>query len=164
MRIPKTVRNTFLSVMVLLIIFIGVGAAYTYLGGDESTPPQTAVSKPEVTPQQMIKPVMQDPNGPVGVAIGALTTPVRPGANASIQVRTHSGAKCDITVTYDTGISTDSGLVSKTADEYGVAAWSWTVGSNVADGKYPVNVACAYNGRSGVGTPQQEVSRTAEEL
>ncbi len=70
--------------------------------------------------------------------------------NASIIIRTNAGSKCVIAVVYDKTASSDSGLGSKTADEYGIASWTWTVESSVPIGKWPVKVTCVYNGRSAV--------------
>jgi len=162
MRISKTVRNSGISVGVLLVVLIAGGTAYT-LFGDGQAPKQASSTKAvaEETFQPIPKPPQPAANAPEGVAVGAFTTPVAPGSNSSIQVHTNAGSTCNISVVYNNAPSTDSGLAPKTADEYGVVSWSWTVGSSVPVGSWPVRVTCAYHGRTGVVQANLEVSRTA---
>ncbi len=58
-------------------------------------------------------------------------------------VKTNAAAACNIKVVYDKTASTDSGLIAKVADEYGMVSWGWTVEPSVPLGKWPVKVTCA---------------------
>ena len=90
-----------------------------------------------------------DPTGPVGVSTQVFTSPVQQGGNVSFVIRTRPEAACSITVTYDKDISKDAGLLPKTADEFGVVQWTWTVESSRPVGKWPVDVTCALGKESG---------------
>jgi hypothetical protein len=79
------------------------------------------------------------------VSIQSITSPVAPGDNASIYIHTNRDSKCTITAVYNNIPSKDAGLSPKTADEYGLASWSWTVESTVPVGKWPVTVTCVWN-------------------
>jgi len=162
MLISKTVRNSGISAGILLIVLMAAGMAYTLFSAGPA--PKPVLSKPadEESFQAVPKPPQPAANAPEGVAVGAFTTPVVPGSNASIQVRTNAGSTCTITVVYNNVASTDSGLTPKTADDYGVVSWSWTVGSTVPVGSWPVHVTCAYHGRTGVVQANLEVNRTTQ--
>ena len=47
----------------------------------------------------------------------------------------------------------------KTADEYGVVGWSWTVEANRSAGVYPVDITCARDGMSGYRRADLEVTK-----
>jgi hypothetical protein len=79
-----------------------------------------------------------------------LTSPEAPGDNVSMSVKTVPTSTCTIRVEYNKIPSTDSGLVAKTADEFGIVSWTWTVGEDVPLGTWPAKVTCVYNGRSAV--------------
>jgi hypothetical protein len=111
---------------------------------------QHAKVKEVVVPVQTTKPKTTEPAQPApnakeGVAVQSLTSPVAPGDNASIDIHTNRDSKCTITVVYNNIPSKDAGLTPKTADEYGLASWSWTVESTVPVGKWPVTVTCEWN-------------------
>jgi hypothetical protein len=148
-RILKFVRNVLLSIAVLAVVIVGAGVAYTWYTGQHTV---EAVAAPvDETPPvsaPVIKPPNPAPNAKVGASVQMITSPVAPGANASITVKTNPTSECTIKVVYDTIISTDSGLSPKTADEYGIVSWTWTVEESVPVGKWPVKVTCAYNKNS----------------
>jgi len=102
------------------------------------------------SPTPVIKRAKPDPNNPSSASIQMFTSSVAPGSNASITVRTNPEAKCTIKVEYNKVPSTDSGLVPKVADEYGIVSWAWTVEEEVPLGKWPVKVTCVHNKRSAV--------------
>jgi hypothetical protein len=145
----KWLRNSFIAASILLVLFVGGGAAYTYYMGPDATQ-GAAVAAPVFTPEPTIKPVKPADNATEGVAVQTFTTPAPLGSNASIAVRTNATSKCKISVVYDKVASTDSGLSPKIADDYGTVSWTWTVGRTVPIGKWPVTVECAYHGRSAV--------------
>lgn len=143
-------RNTMISVVALLLLAVGGGVAYTwYMGQDESD--LSAIAAPvEAEPAPVITHLKPAANAKVGAAVQMLTSPVAPGSNASITVKTNPDAVCTITVIYDKTASKDSGLSTKTADEFGVLSWAWTVEASAPLGKWPVKVTCTYNKQSAV--------------
>jgi hypothetical protein len=140
LRVPKSIVRTLMSVVVLLVLMVGAGVGYVWYMGQH--PPhvqadETSVAKPS-------------PNAKESAAVQSLTSPVAPGDNASVAVRTLPDSACTITVVYDKTASKDSGLGQKTADEYGLVSWTWTVEAAVPLGKWPVTVTCAYNNKTAV--------------
>jgi hypothetical protein len=156
----KTARNIAISAFAMLVLLAGAGVAYTYFFGPSASEAVTPKAAAEVQP--LPKPAVPADNAPEGVAIGAFTTPVKPSDNASIQVHTQPTSTCTIAVTYNSVVATDSGLVGKTADDYGTVGWSWTVPTAAPEGKWPVKVTCTYHGRSGVYQAELEISKTAQ--
>jgi len=147
--VPKALIFAVLGSIVLAVILVGAGVAYVYFGssGDENIP------LAEETDRYYNEPVLSTeepaPDANVGVSMQSLTTPVVPGSNATFTVRTLRGAECDVVVEYDDIESQDSGLISKTADEYGLASWTWTVEEWVPEGEWPVEATCRWNEQSG---------------
>ena len=148
-RVLKFIRNTAISIAVLLVVIIGAGVAYTWYMGQQPVD-TTAVATPvEVAPKPtVIKAPKLSPNANVSASIQVLTSPVAPGMNASILVKTNPTSACTIEVKYDEIASTDSGLMPKTADEYGLVEWVWTVEPTVPHGIWPVNVTCVSGEKS----------------
>lgn len=159
-RIPRIVRRTIVSVIVLIVLAVAAGIVYV-LVTDSNVKPAPARSKPAATRQEsaLPKPVAPAPNAQEGVSIESLTSPVSAGSNVSLIATTDAGSKCTITVTYNGVQSTDSGLIAKTADAYGGVSWSWTVGTSVPVGNWPVSVNCVYHGRSGVMAGSLQVTK-----
>ncbi|HET8884526.1 MAG TPA: hypothetical protein VFM68_03580 [Candidatus Saccharimonadales bacterium] len=156
--VAKFVRNTVISVGVLLVVLVGGGVAYTWYMGQqpvENTPAVAAPIAPKPAP--VIKASKPAPNAKPSASVQLLTTPVMPGENASINVKTLAAAKCTITVVYDEVPSKDSGLGPKVADEFGIISWAWTVEPTVPLGKWPVTVTCTYNKRPAVVQGMLEV-------
>ncbi len=149
MRIPKTVIYTTVSVFVLLALFVGGAVAYVWYSG-QNTPDSTATAPVADTPKAVFTPSKPSPNAKASASVQMLTSPIAPGENASISIKTVPTAKCTIKVEYDKILSTDSGLVEKKADEFGIVDWTWTVGETVPHGTWPVTVTCVYNDQSAV--------------
>lgn len=148
-RAVRFIRNILIWFVVLLILLLAAGAAYTwYMGQNDKDIPVTAPVKTN-TPT-IAKPTMPAPNAKEGASVQMITSPVSPGENSSISIKTNPESVCKIKVEYNKIASTDSGLVAKTADEYGVVSWSWTVGPSVPIGKWPVTVTCVWNQKSAV--------------
>ena len=76
------------------------------------------------------------------MAVQTVTSPVQPGSNASITIRTNPAAVCTISVKQAEAKMEDSGLSKKTADEFGMLSWAWTVKPTDPVGKWPINITC----------------------
>lgn len=149
-KVRRTIKRIAITALVLLVLFVGGGIAYVYYTGQNTDPNVSTTPKIVEEKDPLPKPVQPSPNAPVGAAINFLSSPVKPGENASITVRTNATSTCEITVTYNDVKSTDSGLTKKTADSYGNVTWSWTVGTTVPEGKHKVQAVCTYHGRTGM--------------
>jgi zona occludens toxin (predicted ATPase) len=150
-RIPKTALYTAISVIVLLVLLVGGGIAYVWYTGQNAPD----ISGIDAAPAAAESPAVLTPTKPAANAnasasVQVLTSPVAPGDNASISIKTVATSTCTIKVMYGDVQSTDSGLTTKTADEFGIVSWAWTVGATVPTGTWPVTVTCNYNGRSAV--------------
>lgn len=86
---------------------------------------------------------------PLPVRLVSVTSPVPPGADATLTLQTSPEALCLITVRYKSGASKASGLVPKTADSRGVVSWTWRVGSQTTPGRWPITVTCSAGGQHG---------------
>jgi hypothetical protein len=143
----RAARNAGIGTAVVLILMIGAGVAYTWYMGQQ--PVATASAElPESKPVTTIKPVTPAENASVGASVQSLTTPLVPGTNANVIIRTHQYAACTIVVEYNKVASIDSGLKPKKADEFGIVSWTWTVEESVPVGKWPVKVTCAFGEKS----------------
>lgn len=147
----KRARNIAITVFVLLFLIIGAGVAYTwYVGRQESIAVEEVVEPHEKLPDPFAAPKKMAPDAAVGVSVQMITSPLVPGSNAMINVKTNNNAKCKITVVYNKVPSTDSGLSDKVADEFGVVSWTWTVEPTAPIGSWPVTVTCANEKKSGM--------------
>ncbi len=147
-KVKKRVVRTLITITILVLLLAGAGLAYTWYLGRYKT---TVVDTPLTTAKTVIKsPVQIDDTAKVGVSSQTFTDTVALGKNASIFIKTNPGAACSIRVEYNKEASTDSGLVPKKADEYGVTSWAWTVETSRPLGKWPVTVTCANAKNSGV--------------
>jgi hypothetical protein len=159
-RLPKPVRNALISALVLLVLFVGGGVAYTLVTGLNGDQNASAVAIPAaLAPEPVIKPTQPSVNAKESAAVQMVTSPIAPGSNASLNVKTNSGSTCTISVIYNNIASTDSGLGNKTADDFGTVSWTWTVGSSVPLGTWPAKVTCAYHGRTAVVVANLQVTK-----
>lgn len=142
-RLPKGVRNTLISAVVLLVLLVAGGVGYVWYMGQQ--PLATTAKAPAVESKapQEIKPTLPSADTQESASIQFLTSPVAPGDKASVSVKTVATSSCTITVTYNHVASTDPGLVPKTADDFGNVSWDWTVDANAPVGTWPVKVTCA---------------------
>lgn len=149
-RLPRPVRNALISAGILLVLFVVAGVVYTFIMGRQT--PQQPIAQPVAVqqPSPVVKPRQPPANAPESAAVQMLTSPVSAGDAASISVRTNPTSSCKISVVYDKTPSTDAGLRTKIADEYGVVSWSWTVDKNAPKGTWPVTVTCAFHKRTAV--------------
>ena len=147
-----------ICIVVLILLLIGGAVAYTYyFGATPTIQTLKEAPKPEVNAVKKPAPIAADAK--VGVSTQTITSPVMPGANSFISIQTLAGIPCTIDVEYNKVKSTDSGLVQKTSDEYGVVSWSWTVEPKTPLGTWPVIVACAHGKQSGTVTANLVVSK-----
>ncbi len=144
----RLIRKIAISAAVILTLIIGLGVGYTWYMGRQKVAPDVVVKPVDTAPA--IKTTQPAANAPVGVSVQSLISPIAPGTNTSITVRTTPSANCSISVIYNNVPSTDSGLKAQQADEFGMASWTWTVGESVPIGKWPIKVTCSYSKRSGV--------------
>lgn len=154
--LAKTIRTSF----ILLVLIIAVGVGYTWFMGQTSPAPVAKVEAPK-NKQPAVKHVTVAENAPVGASVQMLTSPVAPGSNASITIKTLPITNCTVSVVYDKIASKDSGLAPKISDEFGSITWAWTVEPTVPAGKWPVTVTCARGKKSGVVIGDLVVSKDA---
>jgi hypothetical protein len=121
----------------------GAGAGYIWYMGENSPPDEVAIAK-AVDPlvKKEVKPMQRDPNAPIGSSIQMLSTPVTPGSNAGVTIKSAPDVTCSIVVELNKIPIKDSGLAEKRTDEYGVLAWSWTLPADAPLGKWPVKITC----------------------
>lgn len=147
--VPKFLRNTMISVVVLLLLLVGAGVVYTYFS--QSPTNLASITKPAADSSYApIKPAKPATNAQEGASVEVVTSPVKAGSNASVTVQTDAGSTCKISVVYNEVPAKDSGLAQKTADAYGAVSWAWTVGELTPVGTWPINVTCTYNQKSAV--------------
>jgi hypothetical protein len=153
-KILKKTGSIMFAGFVVLVLLVSAGLAYTWWMGQQPAPAVAVVEEVgDVRPATVTARTMP-PDAPVGVSRQMLTTPVLPGENASLTIKTNPAATCDITVTYGElgeteSKSTDSGLTPKVADQYGMVTWTWTVESLRPSGTFPVETTCANEENSG---------------
>lgn len=153
----KPLRNIVISALLILLFLVGLGLLYTWYV--DSQPKNIEPEKTTPTKTATIKAPVIDPNAPVGVAVQSLSSPVAPGENASLTIRTKPTATCHVEVSY-TGVATttkDSGLSDKKADEFGVVVWSWTIPPTAQKALSPVAVRCELDDKSGEFKTQLDV-------
>jgi len=150
-RVLKFIRNTLISVVVLLVLFVGAGVGYTWYEG-KHIPNKATLADTQPAATTTVMPAHTDPgaNVPENASVETITSPVTPGSNVALDVQTLGGSTCTITAVYNKIPSTDSGLKQKTADTYGVISWSWTVGADTPLGSWPVTVTCTHNQKTAV--------------
>src|SRR5579864_4210399 len=83
------------------------------------------------------------------VKLVSVTSPARPGTDATIVVATAPKAACTIAVYYKSGASRAQGLVPETANAQGRVVWTWRVGTPTTPGTWPIIVSCSLGSRQG---------------
>jgi hypothetical protein len=112
--------------------------------------PSTAPSPPQPPPLQA--PPSVAPLAALSLQIVSVTSPVRPGAHATLVAKTAPGAECAITVYYKSGPSTAQGLYAKTADSSGNVSWTWMVGTRTTPGSWRIVVIASLGGQTAAQT------------
>lgn len=145
--ILRITRNVFVATFMLGGLLVGAAAAFTWYNGAYGEQPKVTATIRK--PVKSKAPVQHSPTARVGASIQMLSSPVSPGENATMTVRTNTMANCTIKVEYNNKPAVDSGLVPKKSDEYGMVTWGWTVPAGTPLGKWPVTVLCANQKNSG---------------
>lgn len=158
----KTLKVTAIAVT-LLVVLVAAGVGYTWYMSqyDDTSQAIQAPAMPMGGVKNTSRPKIPD-TASIGVSVQSITSPVTPGSNASIMVKTNPEANCTVSVLYDKTPSKDSGLVQKKADEYGIVEWTWTVENSVPLGNWPVEVTCANKKNSAVVENDLRVVKTLE--
>lgn len=162
-RVPKRVRHIALSASILLVLLLGVGVTYTWYMDRQpqqitEAPASSTASYTAITPHK------PSPDAAEGVSAQMVTSPVSRGSEATVSVQTDPSSTCKIAViyNYDPSIKqtpvSDPALAPQTADTYGSASWTWTVGPTAALGKGNATVTCAYHTRTGVVQAEVDVT------
>lgn len=159
LRPPKGTKKLAITVIILFVLLLLVGAAYTYYMGQNTTPATNTPSNASLTVAPLPKPSAPAPTTKVSAAIDLLTSPVSPGSQAQMTIRTLPKATCSIAVIYNNMPGKDPGLTNKVADDYGTVGWTWTVSRSVPNGTWPVTVTCSYHGKSAVVQGNLEVTK-----
>lgn len=156
-RIVRLLRNVAISASVMLIMAVVIGVGYVWYSGQQTpalSQTETAPVKAPLVPPTHVKPAA---NAPESIAIQSLTSPVLAGTNASLAIKTNPGSQCISKVTYGSETSHDSGLGPKTADDYGVVTWVWTVEATVPKGTWPIGVTCSSGKKSAAAQASLQV-------
>lgn len=153
----KPLRRTLISMFVLFVLFVAAGIGYTWYMGQKPAIASAIEAPVEVQGPSLFKPSARGNNTAVGASTQSIDSPVLPGSNSTIVVRTAPAAACTITITYNKIVSKDSSLVDKVADEYGMVSWSWVVGPSTPIGKWPVKVLCTVDVNSAMTIGYLEV-------
>jgi hypothetical protein len=159
---PKLARAKTISLTagVILLVLVAAGAAYTWYNGQQ--PPAEAHTVTSTEPQaKQIQARVPSKNTQESAAVEVLTSPVAPGDNAMISVKTNAGSTCKITVVYNNVPETDSGLVQHKADSFGTVSWAWTVPKGTPFGSWPVTVTCQFYDKSAVVSQDLRVQATS---
>lgn len=75
------------------------------------------------------------------VKLVSLTSPVRHGGTASIEIEGKPNTNYSITVYYSSGASTAKGLYTKKSSSSGYVSWSWMVGTRTYSGKHLISIS-----------------------
>ena len=74
------------------------------------------------------------------IALQSVTSPVKRGSTAYMEIKGTPGVEYSIVVRYSTSVSKAADLVPKVADENGLVTWKWRVGSRTTPGTYTITV------------------------
>lgn len=138
----RTATRVVVVVVILVFLLLIAGVMYAWYMG--RNPEQRVVQTvPASTQRTTINPYEPAADAAVSIVLQSLTTPVKPGNNVAMTIKTNPKAACQIIVKANGSALPDTGLIPKVADEYGVVGWSWTVPGTVPAAKWPIEVTCA---------------------
>jgi len=140
------------------IVVSSDGDTYTIACTTSSAQP-TPASTSTSTPTYSVSPTPEITPSPTPIAtptatqtltleIVSVTSPVSPGAYATLKAKTIPNALCDITVFYKSGPSTAQGLYTKYPDSSGSVSWTWKVGTSTTPGSWRIVVEASYGGKT----------------
>jgi hypothetical protein len=158
MRTGRFFAKLLIWCVVLAGLLAGAGFGYVWWSGQQETPvlPQATLAPNRPT---FSKP-KPSPNAPVSASVQSITSPVSPGEDVSMTVRTTPEAACEIFVEYDNDVkSTAAGLQPATADEFGMVTWEWTVEPTAPIGIWDAEVNCAAREKSAMVRGELEIKR-----
>lgn len=142
-RILRTARNIAISAVVLVVIVVGAGVGYIWYTGQEA-PAATAVTElPQPVVQQAAKRPLPSADAKASASIQQMTSPIAPGGEVALHVRSNPTATCSIAVEYNKVSSNDAALINKTTNDFGMVDWRWNVPVTAPKGKWPVTVTCS---------------------
>lgn len=154
----NTFRRSSTSALVMITLAVAGGIGYTWYVGQQKTATIAQATKASPAPA-MFKPPKVASNAKIGVAAQTVSSPVKPGENASITIRTNPEASCTISVKYNNMVANDSGLTPRVSDEFGITTWAWTVPAAAPVGKWPVLVVCKNKSYTGQLTSDLVVAK-----
>jgi hypothetical protein len=155
----RTIRNIAISVVVLLVLFVGGGVAYEMLTANNVKQDAAPTPKTESNNFALPKPPAVNPKAAESAAVESFLSPAKIGTNTSISVKTLPGSSCTISVMYNNVPAKDSGLITKAANAYGIVEWTWTVENSAPVGTWPVKVTCSLNKKSAVVIGNLQVTK-----
>lgn len=88
-------------------------------------------NKPENTPE---------PPKELNVTLVSLTSPIKAGKTATIEIIGDPGVEYEIIVKYSSGASSAKGLDPKFSGNEGRVSWTWKVSANVKPGEYTITI------------------------
>ena len=134
----------------VLVVVAGLaGIGYTWYMSQQPLPDTAQPKAPAPTKATKVPVRTVNPDAQVGVVLQYMTTPLKPPANAALNAKTNAGATCTISVKYNNVAAEDTGLVQKTADEFGLVQWTWSVPVGTPLGSWPVEITCTNEKNSG---------------
>lgn len=152
-RAVRRIRSIAIAALVLGLV-IGAGAVVLIwvMKPQAVKPPTTSASTQEKAPDLTSQKFAADI--PIGSSVQSITTPISPGSNASVTIRTTERAVCTIKVVrldpYNKELArvADSGLADKTADEFGMITWTWTMPADAAIATWKADMFCQRDSKS----------------
>ncbi len=136
----------------LILLIVGLFLLWLWLNK-----PQVAGNKAldaPSQPRQQLTTHKPPANTPIGSTIQSISSPIAPGGNASLTLRTTESAVCNIKVVHlddkmnEVARVTDSGLGDKKADDFGVVMWSWTMPAGAAIATWHADITCTRGDKS----------------
>jgi cytoskeletal protein RodZ len=154
------IKTVAISTLVILALIVVAGAAYTWYNGQQPAAEAHVATSTEPQAKQ-IQAKIPSKNTQESAAVELLTSPVAPGENSMITVKTNAGSTCKIAVVYNNVPETDSGLTPKKADNFGTVSWAWTVPKGTPLGSWPITVTCQFYDKSAVVSQDLRVQATS---
>jgi hypothetical protein len=125
----------------------------------------TSIPTPNQVPQPLPSPTPEPPqqDGQTQdnqITIISLTSPIKRGNNAKLEIQTIPGTECSIKVTLPSGtVSGAQGLQGvKISDGSGYIPWEWRIAGNTKPGTSTIEVTCTKNGSSFSKTIQMVIT------